>query len=374
MKYIQFSPLYKLEKVNGEKFFIIGRAHKRAYEITESIFFVLKTIEEKGRISVSQLINTISIILNITETDLIKLIKPIILETLKLGFIIQDKDVENTKFEAINKYNVGDKIGDYIIKGSISIRKNTQLYLAAKDDSECVLKIFTGNREKFVYLKRFRKEFEILKSLPPHQNIYNLKEYFSSKDLDYGVLDFIKGKSLITSCEENNYNIKEKLDIVLQIVDSVAHLHKNNILHGDIHLSNFMKTDQEVKLIDFGFSHLIGNNTENLHGGIPQFMSPERAKIHTYKFSKTQSSHASEVFQLGIILYYVFVKKLPFSGYNWQALAKSILNDEPNYDLLKDQKIPVKMIDILSKCLKKDPKERYANAHDLLISVKKIVQ
>jgi len=71
-------------------------------------------------------------------------------------------------------------------------------------------------------------------------------------DLNNGIItmEFLKGKRVKDVI--NNFSENERKDICKKIGNSIAKLHNNNIIHGDITTSNMILVDDKIHFIDFG--------------------------------------------------------------------------------------------------------------------------
>lgn len=280
--------------------------------------------------------------------------------------------------EIKRKYQDGDLIDDYKVIEKISVRKSTQLYLCQKvgSDSNIVLKLLilpkdlpTESQEKA--LKKFKQEFKLMQELTPHANICNIISY--NNEQNYAVLEHIEGKSIRKLVSRDEADIKKKLEIIKQVLTAIAYVQERKIIHGDIHLSNFLITeDFQVKLIDFGMSNhtALEENEVVRNGGVHECIPPERANEDGgFSFLGQKADFRSEVFQLGVIIYYMLYGKYPFYGFTWQKLANSIINDQLNYSskTYKDEPIPTFLIELLEKAMQKDPMHRFANAGEMLL-------
>lgn len=228
------------------------------------------------------------------------------------------------------------------------------------------------SKSKEKSLKKFQQEFSLMHELPPHPNICRLIRY--NKEENYAILEYIEGKSVKRTIESASTTIKMRIAIIRQIMMALAFVQKQNILHGDIHLSNFLITENlQVKLIDFGLSNH-STPTENeiiRNGGVYECIPPERAKEEGgFGFLKQRSDFRSEVFQCGVVLYYLLYGKYPFYGFTWKKLAHSIVHDPIDFEeQTNDQEaIPSHLLALLKKSLQKDPMDRFENIGEMLLS------
>ena len=127
------------------------------------------------------------------------------------------------------------------------------------------------------------------------------------------------------------------IDISLQIIKGIACLHKYGIIHRDIKTTNILiessrtnKTENNVKIIDFGLSRVLGKNEFSMDPyGSLCFKAPELIKHLPYNFKV-------DVWAIGITIYYLIFKVLPFEKGNKQQIKDSIVNDNLNFPLVEE--------------------------------------
>ena len=202
---------------------------------------------------------------------------------------------------------------------------------------------------------QFRKEAAICRRLAGHPNSTKIIDVVEERGRVILIQEFVEGPSLRELLEgplENNK--KEK--ILLQLVDIVAHAHKHRIVHRDIKPENIVvRKDFVVKLLDYGVAkELKEKDISSTMVGSRPFMAPEQIS--------GESQIASDVWALGVVMYAVYTGYLPFYHDNEKILMDLILTMEPRPPREVEPDIPVELERIIMECLKKDPKERFADA------------
>ena len=201
----------------------------------------------------------------------------------------------------------------------------------------------------------FRKEADICQQIGGHPNAIKLIETVEHRGRVVLIQEFAEGRPLLDlmfgSLEESK---KER--IILQLVDVVAHAHRNRIMHRDIKPENvIIGRDGFVKLLDYGVAkELKDKDMSSTMVGSRPFMAPEQIM--------GESQIGSDVWSLGVIIYILYTEMLPFYDDNEKALMDMILSREPDPPRKIEPDIPLELEEIILKCLKKDPKERFANA------------
>ena len=189
--------------------------------------------------------------------------------------------------------------------------------------------------------------------------IYGIYETFSKI---YIVMDYIPSGSLEDLIEKNfsSLSLYNKYYIASQLVSSVAFLHQNNIMHRDIKAGNILvDKDYHIYLIDFGLSHIIGEN-EYTRGsfGTLYYAPPEMYKDKPY-------NKAIDIWSMGVVIYYLFYGENPFSkhGEDIKEVVNNIFNLRLNYfksksDNTSETKMQDDIIQVIKMCLVRDVKRR----------------
>lgn len=297
---------------------------------------------------------------------------------------IADFEPEKSKDEYV-KYETGDKFQSYTIHSLLSMRKETQLYLLEDINKDIlVLKISFLHPDMPVQMKekikaKFRKEFEMLEELKGHPSICTLKTFDDSTHDLYAIMEYIDGVSLRKYVNGNNLTLIQKLDLVRSIIDIIRYIQSKGILHGDIHNSNFMVNSAgELKIIDFGLSNHVQPDEDEIlrNGGKSSFIPPERISLNSFEFLTKRADFASEVFQLGVLAYFVLYRDMPFKGFTWKSLALNIMNKDPEFKETasdSDEKIPDQLISVLKKSMAKDPSDRFESAASFLAAYDQVM-
>ena len=107
---------------------------------------------------------------------------------------------------------------------------------------------------------RKRRTKSETKLLEKASKIINCPVPMESKPFDKIIIPHINGKKLSENI--NNFALKEQKEICGEIGSSVAKLHKNNIIHGDLTTSNMILVKDKIFFIDFGLGY-ISSKTED---------------------------------------------------------------------------------------------------------------
>lgn len=178
--------------------------------------------------------------------------------------------------------------------------------------------------------------FSTLKNIS-HPNVIKCYEKYENEKNIFFVYEYIKGSDLkIFTQMHPNSNIRNIINISLQIINGIACLHKYGIIHRDIKTTNILiensldnKYDNKVKIIDFGLSRVLGKNEFSLDPyGSLCFKAPELIKHLPYNFKV-------DVWAIGITIYYLIFRVLPFEKGNKQQIKESIVNDNLNFPIVE---------------------------------------
>jgi eukaryotic-like serine/threonine-protein kinase len=163
--------------------------------------------------------------------------------------------------------------------------------------------------------------------------------------------------------------LKQAVEIGIQIAEGLAAAHEKGIVHRDIKPDNIMiRKDGIAQIMDFGLAKLKGSvsqlTKEGSTVGTAAYMSPEAVQGQ-------DTDHRSDIFSLGVLLHELFTGDLPFKGVHETALAYEIVNvDAPPMSSVKPE-IDQTLDAIVLECLEKDPRERAQSASQVAVDLKR---
>jgi DNA-binding response OmpR family regulator/predicted Ser/Thr protein kinase len=202
---------------------------------------------------------------------------------------------------------------------------------------------------------KFRKEAAICRKLAPHPGIIRLEEVVEDDGKVVLIQEYVSGHTLDELLtQEVPEHVAE--NIILQLIDVVAHAHRHRIMHRDIKPGNIIiQEDGRLKLLDYGAAKILKEKdiSATMVGSRP-FMAPEQIM--------GESELRSDIWAIGVIMYLLYTGELPFYSDNEKFLIDLILEQEPTPPRELNPDLPPELEAIILKCLKKDPRERYPSA------------
>ena len=214
---------------------------------------------------------------------------------------------------AIGPYRLLQKVGEGGM-GEVWLAEQT-----APIRRQVALKVIKAGMDTKQVVARFEAERQALALMdhPAIAHVYDAGE--TDRGLPYFAMEYVKGEPITTYCDRQRLNLRERLELVMQVCEGVQHAHQKGIIHRDLKPSNVLVTIQDAKpvpkVIDFGVAKATAQRlTEKtmfteLGGliGTPEYMSPEQAEMTTLDIDTR-----TDVYALGIILYQLLVGVLPF--------------------------------------------------------------
>jgi eukaryotic-like serine/threonine-protein kinase len=218
-----------------------------------------------------------------------------------------------------------------------------------------------------VFFDRFNRERDIGKLLD-HPAVMKV---FPDDDRSqiYMVMEWVDGKLLRKILDEKKVLPPERaIKIAVGICDALDYIHSHGVVHRDLKPENIMVDENDnVKLIDFGIAGQAGARRLTFAKlsqvmGTPEYISPEQVK-------GKRGDGRSDVYALGVMLYEMLTGKAPFQGPNPFAIMNDRLLNNPIPPREINPDISPELQEIIYRAIERDPKNRYANAHEMQLDL-----
>ncbi len=258
----------------------------------------------------------------------------------------------------------GTQIDSYRIETPVARSGMASIFRAVdtRDGRVVALKIPHPDLEADPILyDRFQREAGIGEKLdhPKVMRVYGGEE----RSRVYMVMEWCEGRLLRNILDEGRMPQERALRITIGVLDALDYIHAHGVVHRDLKPENIMVDENDnIKLIDFGIAGDSGarrltyaNFTATL--GTPNYISPEQVK-------GKRGDGRSDIYSMGVILYEMLTGKLPFSGPTPMAAMNDRMLNPPVPPRVADPTVSPQLQEVLYRALEREPKNRYATAHE----------
>jgi serine/threonine-protein kinase len=218
------------------------------------------------------------------------------------------------------------------------------------------------------FVKKFRVEAQSAAGLS-HPNIVSVYDVGEENGTYFIVMELVQGITLKNYIDmKGKLDIREALNISVQIASGLSAAHDNRIIHRDIKPQNIiMSRDGKVKVTDFGIAKVADSTTvTTTAAGTVHYISPEQAR-------GGYSDEKSDIYSLGITMYEMLTGRVPFEGETNVAVALLHIQGEMTPPRELEPSIPESFEKIILKCTQKKPDRRYASARELIADLRKVL-
>lgn len=185
-------------------------------------------------------------------------------------------------------------------------------------------------------------------------------------------MEFIEGETLRERMIRG-ISLDEIVRVTSQVSLGLAAAHARGIVHRDLKPENIMlRVDNFVKLVDFGLAKVLpwrenttqeGASAQSITElgqivGTLAYMSPEQVRGQHVEAS-------SDVFSFGIVSYELLTGRHPFRADTNIDTLNAITTKEPEAVHKVRPDLPVPLTDLVTRCLRKDPKDRFIDATEI---------
>ncbi len=280
---------------------------------------------------------------------------------------------------------IGKLIGNYQITGELAQGRLGPIYRGQSVDQTREVVIKTINLAAFpsstqTQLKaRFRREVFVQRQLQ-HPNIVQVYDFLNVEDRYYLIQEFVPGSSLRDLLNRQGVpNVAQAVFLVKQVLGALDYAHRftyldqsdfqrTGLIHGDLKPSNLLLDQRgRLRVTDFGIvNKVLGGEGRKAVATVYEqesdYLAPEQARGVT-------PDACSDIYSLGVTFYEMLTGRAPFANWsNSAALDVRRLNGEAEAASLTQIRpdVPPQVALVIAKAIKRNPKERFASAADLL--------
>lgn len=259
------------------------------------------------------------------------------------------------------RYRLEKKIGS---GGMADVYMATDLLL----DRVVAVKILHSSfAEDNDFIVRFRHEAQSAGKLT-HPNIVGIYDVGDDQGVYYIVMEYVEGVTLKQYIQDHPIlSVDMSVRIAVEIGSALEVAHENGIVHCDIKPHNILLTETgKVKVTDFGIARAINSATvidrKSILGSV-HYLSPEQA-------AGDKVSEKTDIYSLGVVLYEMLTRHLPFEG----ETAVSVALQHMRGEVPRPTKLNPAITPMLEECvltaLQKEPEKRYNSVSDFISELK----
>jgi serine/threonine protein kinase len=191
-----------------------------------------------------------------------------------------------------------------------------------------------------------------------HPHIVQIYDAVVENEFSYIVMEYVEGGTLEKFCKPDALlSTRDVAEIIFKCVRALAFAHALGLTHRDIKPGNILHSEgTEIKIADFGAAiNRVSDKTIIANVGSPAFMAPELIR------GDAQADHATDIYALGIVMYYLLLGRPPYQGANAMSVIYQIINTEPDPVRQHREDVSPELEAIVMKAIAKDPAQRFAS-------------
>jgi serine/threonine protein kinase len=279
----------------------------------------------------------------------------------------------------------GDRIAHFKIADQIG-RGGMGIVYRARDEKlgrDVALKVLPGDvvarperRERF--LREARAAAAVV-----HPAIAAVYEVGTDGETPYIAMEYVSGRTLRAVLADGAMAVTDAIRVSIPIADAIARAHRAGVVHRDLKPENVMVDGEgHPKILDFGIARMLDTGAAPVSGedrGAP-FATPDGAIIGTPAYVSPEQARGravdgrSDVFSFGTMLFEIVCGAPPFEGPSAVDVVTAVIRDTPATPRSIAPTVPPELERIILKCLEKDPDDRYQDAADLAVDLRRLLR
>ena len=212
-------------------------------------------------------------------------------------------------------------------------------------------------------LARFKQELILARNIT-HKNVVRIYDLGESEGVRFITMEYVDGEDLRTLLRNRGkFSSTDAIPMIEQVCRALDAAHAEGVIHRDLKPQNIMRDKQgRIVVMDFGLARSLGDSGMTQTGaivGTMEYMSPEQAL-------GLQLDQRSDIFSVGLIFYELLTGKAPYQADT--AIASLMKRTREVAKPASDVEItvPRSLSAIVSRCLEREPSNRYHSVVELL--------
>ncbi|MFZ0798874.1 MAG: tetratricopeptide repeat protein [Terriglobales bacterium] len=212
-------------------------------------------------------------------------------------------------------------------------------------------------------LQRFKQEL-ILSRNVTHKNVVRIFDLGEADGIRFISMEYVDGEDLRTILRrQGKFSPEEAIAVVEQVCRALDSAHSEGVIHRDLKPQNIMRDKHgRIVVMDFGLARSLGESGMTQTGavvGTIEYMSPEQALGSTL-------DQRSDIFSVGLIFFELLTGRAPYEADTAIASLMKRTREEAQSASDVDASVPRSLSAIVSRCLEREPANRYHSAVELL--------
>jgi serine/threonine protein kinase/tetratricopeptide (TPR) repeat protein len=212
-------------------------------------------------------------------------------------------------------------------------------------------------------LARFKQELILSRNIT-HKNVVRIFDLGEAEGIRFISMEYVDGEDLRAILRRNGkFSPKEANSIVEQVCRALDCAHSEGVIHRDLKPQNIMRDKHgRIVVMDFGLARSLGDSGMTQTGaivGTMEYMSPEQAMGSTL-------DQRSDIFSVGLIFFELLTGRAPYKADTAIASLMKRTREDAQSASDVDASIPKSLSAIVSRCLEREPANRYHSAVELL--------
>lgn len=265
-------------------------------------------------------------------------------------------DPDNSR--RIGRYELGRRIG----RGNMaSVYRAFDPWL----QREVAIKLL---RTGFARETRFRRDFLTEAHAAgrlSHPGIVTIHDVGETNGTPFIAMELLEGRTLQERvARDGPLSADETVEVAMRLAWALDYAHSKGVVHRDVKADNVVLAgDGQPKLTDFGIARLRQPDsrldpTEETIVGTPNYMAPEQ-------ISGGAVDGRTDLYALGVVMYYALSGRLPFASDTTVATLDSIVHDPAPTLRPRDPRTPSALVELVHTLMAKSPADRYQTGAEL---------